>query len=276
MYYRKKWHSKTMERYKKSILMAEFKHHTITDDNYNVEKVKDATRDKYNIINNNRSSTDRLSMSISMSNNDNPFTLKSKKRRTTESIVSYVSGFAKTSSHFVIGEMLFEIYDVFTDIAYLIELYNNDNIIAFCIFLTSICITLILNGILLILFFKNSFQNWKFRKWFWEYNGIIISLLCFSLLTDACIVVSLFTSQIFGHLVFYSPLDLKDIKQMKISAFLSVFAEHLPQLSVVCYILFFQSSTTTIGIASFIVSGIDLFVTIFKMIVWFFVVKNIE
>ena len=107
---------------------------------------------------------------------------------------------------------------------------------------------------------------------------MIIFLLCFCLLTDACIVVTLFTSQIFGHLIFYSPLNINNIKQIKISAFLSIFIEHLPQLGVVVYVIFFvpHSEVSTIDIASLIVSIIDLFVTIFKTFVWLVATKQMQ
>ena len=80
------------------------------------------------------------------------------RHKKTTNVVSYESGFGQTSSHLVIPEMLFEVYDVFTGIAYLIQLYHNKYFIAF-----DILQTLIVNCILLGSFFQNSFQSVKFR-----------------------------------------------------------------------------------------------------------------
>ena len=193
------------------------------------------------------------------------------------SVLSYASGFGKSSNHVVIFQMGFEIYDVFTDVAYLIELLSSEYFISFSIFLSSMGITLIINIGLLIFFVKNAFQNSRFQLWFFDHSGAIILLMFLCLLTDASMVVSLFTSQIFGNLVFYSPMSLRDIKTIKTAALLSIFIEHLPQLLVQCYVLLVESKQfTSIMIASLVVSGIDtLFITV-KICIWFVVFREIN
>ena len=127
--------------------------------------------------------------------------------------------------------MSFEIYDVFIDASYLLELYHNDLFEYFDAFLS-----LIINSVILLHFLQNSFKHNKlFEQWFWNYSAIIISLMIFCLFTDVGIIVSLFTSQIFGHLIFCAPLNLNDIKRMKTTLVLSIFIEHLPQLIVQCW-----------------------------------------
>ena len=254
-------HSKTMEKYQTNILMTKYKR--LLSDDHDESKTKSMSYSKEDVDTKKSASKHK----------------KHQKHKET-SVISYVSGFGQTSSHLVIAEMLFEIYDIYTDFAYSIQLYNHEHNMPFTVFLTSIGLTLIANCILLTSFVHNSFQSTKFRKWFWKYSGKIMFLLCFCLLTDACIVVTLFTSQIFGHALFYSPLDVNNIKQIKIAAFLSIFIEHLPQLGVVTYVLFFSPNNidnkTPVSIASFIVSIVDLFVTIFKMIVWLVATKGIK
>ena len=79
--------------------------------------------------------------------------------------------------------------------------------------LSSMSVTLVVNSVLLVLFVKHSFQYHKFEKWFWNHSGIIIFLMSFCFLTDVVMVIPLFTSQIFGHLIFYAPFNVLDIKK---------------------------------------------------------------
>ena len=101
------------------------------------------------------------------------------KNKNNSTVASYVRGFAKNASHLVILHIIFEMYDVFTDVSYLIELYHDQLYKYFYIFLTSMIMTIVINAGLLILFVKNSFKNYKFEKWFWTNSGIIIFLMCF-------------------------------------------------------------------------------------------------
>ena len=260
----KKKHSQTMENYRMSIMRDTYVDISTHDDDDKDVPVKPwipVTADSSEI---NGSET-------------NDSKTSGRKSTIASTVVSYVSGLGKTSSHLIIAEMGFEVYDVFTDTAYLINLFEKEEFGSFYVFLISIGLTLVVNGILLLVFFQSSFRNMKFQKWFFNYSGMIICLFCFCLLTDACIVVSLFTSQIFGHSIFYSPLRLGDIRQMKIAAFLSLFIEHLPQISVQCYQLFVVSENNTpIVVAAFIVNIIGIVITVFRMFFWFVVVKEMR
>ena len=72
--------------------------------------------------------------------------------------------------------MSFEIYDVFIDISYLLELYHNNLSQYFVSFLSSCIFTLIVNSIILLYFLKNSFKyNKVFEEWFWNHSAIILS-----------------------------------------------------------------------------------------------------
>ena len=196
------------------------------------------------------------------------------------SIMTYVKGFGYKASHLVIVQVLFEIYDVFTDVSYLLELYHNNLFKYFgAFFLSSLISTLIINGMILLYFLKNSFKyNKLFEQWFWNHSAIIISLMIFCLFTDVGLIISLLTSQIFGHLIFYAPLNLHDIKTIKSALILSIFIEHLPQLIVQCTVFFNQSQSTwsIILITSLSVTCIDTFITCIKIIIWFVITKQMK
>ena len=102
--------------------------------------------------------------------------------------------------------------------------------------------------------------------------------MIFCLFTDVGMIVSLFTSQIFGNLIFYAPLSLNDIKTMKSALILSIFIEHLPQLIVQCLAFFneSQSSWTTVSITSLCVTCIDTFINCIKIIIWFVITKHMK
>ena len=103
--------------------------------------------------------------------------------------------------------------------------------------------------------------------------------MSFCLVTDVVLVVSLFTSQIFGHILFYAPFDLKAVKTMKIGSLISIFVEHLPQLIVQCFVLWFsksESQWSTISITSLCVSLIDTFTSGVKIIMWLVVMKEMK
>ena len=92
------------------------------------------------------------------------------------------------------------------------------------------------------------------------------------------IVLVLFTSQIFGNLIFYAPFSLIDIKTMKNAALISICIEHLPQLIVQCLVLFVvkMQTWTTIAIATLCVSIIDTFVSVVKIFIWFVIMKEMK
>ena len=93
------------------------------------------------------------------------------------------------------------------------------------------------------------------------------------------LITSLFTSQIFGNLIFYAPFNLVDIKTMKYASIISIFIEHLPQLIVQCFVLFVvktKHSWTLITIASLFVSIIDTFLTVVKILIWFVIMQNMK
>ena len=214
-----------------------------------------------------------------MNNNENDSNCNDDDDDNNSNIMTYLKGFGHKASHLVIVQVIFEIYDVFVDISYLLELYHNNLLQYFVIFLSSCILTLVINSIILLYFLKNSFQyNKLFEQWFWNHSAIIISLMIFCLFTDVGMIISLFTSQIFGHLIFYAPLKFNDIKTMKSSLILSIFIEHLPQLIVQCLVFFnqSQSSWTTISITSLGVTCIDTFITCIKIVIWFVIMKQIK
>ena len=100
----------------------------------------------------------------------------------------------------------------------------------------------------------------------------------FLLLTDVVLVVSLFTSQIFGNLIFYAPFNLLDIRTMRFASSISVFIEHLPQLIVQCFVLLVVKTKTwpAVTIASLCVNIIDTFISIVKILIWFVIFREMK
>ena len=248
MYFRKMKHSQTLKNFSQ-LNNAPAAGMTLLDDMSDNDKVKHDDEKSHN-------------------NNNN-----------SKSIMTYVSGFGHKASHLVIMQLSFEVYDVFVDISYLLELYHNSLFEYFFLFVSSCIFTLVVNSIVLLYFLNNSFKyNKLFEQWFWNHSAIIISLMIFCLFTDVGMIVSLFTSQIFGHLIFYAPLNLHDIKTMKSASILSIFIEHLPQLIVQCLVYFnqSQSSWSTISITSLCVTCIDTFIACIKIVIWFVIMRQMK
>lgn len=204
--------------------------------------------------------------------------------------VNYRRGFGKNASHLVIGFIFFEIYDVFTDIAYLIEQYSNEYYLSFYVFLISIICTIIINTIIVSLWLKHEFSNAtktnsnfrgrnKFQEWFYEHSGVISFLLLIFLLSDVSIISNVFTSQIFGLSLFYSPMSIYGVNMLNISTVFSIFVEHLPQLIIQIYAIKQEHSyddLTVITMGTLIVSCIDVLFIAAKGLFWFILHKTIQ
>ena len=217
-----------------------------------------------------------------MDNNDNDnngsYHYKARTRSRVATLVNYVSGFGQNASHLVLLKTTLEMYDVFTDLSYLIFLISNGYWVSFEIFVTSMILTIFMNACFVIHFIKHEFShNIKFRQWFWQNSsGVIICILFFSILTDGSMTISSLTSQIFGHLVFYSPISMKSITTMNIASILSIFVEHIPQLFVQFYVIFVESADTftQVVFASLLVSCVDICFIIVNIAIWFFVLRS--
>ena len=157
----------------------------------------------------------------------------------------------------------------------MIELFSNKYYNLFTMFLSSFGLTLLVNGTFVAVFFLKSFQHKRFELWFFEHSGIIIVLTFMCVLTDMGIFVTLFTSQIFGNSIFYSPIGMKSVKAMKTATIISLLVEHIPQLSIQCYLIFVKSKQfTNIMIASLIVSIVDTLYILFKGCIWLIAFKK--
>ena len=195
--------------------------------------------------------------------------------------VNYIIGFGKSANHIAIIFVFIEIYDVYTDISYLIELIVNKYYLQFEIFLSSIIATIIINIIISLFWLKYEFENnSKFTNWFYEKSGMISFLLILFLLTDLSLIINVFTSQIFGNLLFYSPISMNGIKLLNISLIILMFIEHLPQLIVQIQVIFAYNlshsshendtrlNLTIIQIASLTVGLIDIIFVTVKALIW--------
>ena len=58
----------------------------------------------------------------------------------------------KKASHIVVIQMIFELYDIFIDVSYIIELFSHKYYNLFIIFTSSFGLTLIVNGIFVVVF----------------------------------------------------------------------------------------------------------------------------
>ena len=193
-------------------------------------------------------------------------------------------GFGKYTyfGHLAILFILFEIYDVYTDIAYLVQLFANDidHYYPFYIFMSSLILTIVFNVFIVGYWLKYEFaKNIKFRNWYYEASGIITSLLLLFVLTDITLIINVFTSQIFGNEAFYSPISHSGITMLNISTIVSIVIEHLPQLFVQIYVLSTSDNhnsfdLTAIGFATLIVSGLDILKTGLRAFIWFILYKT--
>ena len=196
-----------------------------------------------------------------------------------DNIINYIEGFGSSASHSVIFQILFECFDVFSDIAYLIQLLtysqqNSNNVYYFVIFVSSMLLTLFANSLLLFAFIlREEFRlNKQFQMWFYGHSGMITCLMFLCLLTDLNMFTNLFTSQIFGKNIFYAPLTIRLIEKINIvSPFIALVFEHAPQLFVQFMVIWTHVNghqVSDITIVSLIVSIIDLLFIAIKLLVW--------
>ena len=186
------------------------------------------------------------------------------------SFVDYINGFGKNANHWVILFVAFELYDIFTDIAYLFELkYHGFNDL-FILFVCSIILTIIFNICIDIFFLTSEFKNNNsLTRWFYEYNGVITSIIMLLTLTDANMITTVFTSQIFGHGAFYCPVSLKSVNMMQISNIFTIFLQHIPQFTIQIIAIFERLKTyNSIVMSTLIVSAIDIIFGVVKAMVW--------
>ena len=88
-------------------------------------------------------------------------------------------------------------------------------------------------------------------------------------LTDINLITTVFTSQLFGHSLFYSPISLNMVNMIQISSMVTIFIQHLPQLVVQIIVIFVKSSYyDSIVVATLLVSGIDIVYLAVKALVW--------
>ena len=184
--------------------------------------------------------------------------------------VNYTRGYGKNANHFAVLFVLLEIFDLYTDIAYLFELSNDKYNDLFVVFLISMCLTIAFNFLSIFMFVHKEFStNQLFVNWFYEHNGIIIGLMVLFTLTDVNMITTVFTSQIFGYSIFYSPISINSIKIVQISNFISLFIEHIPQMIVQIIVIFVKSKRfNSIVAATLVVSGIDTIFLLVKAVVW--------
>ena len=185
-------------------------------------------------------------------------------------LVDYKYGFGRNASHLVIFQFALEIYDIYTDIVYSIELAENQFILTFQIFIVSIIATFCVNVIILIHFWTREWKNnISFRQWFYQRSAIITAICFVCVLTDIGLITSLFTSHIFGHSIFYSPMSMDAIKTIQVSSLIGLLIEHLPQLLVEFYVIIYQyKHFSNIQIAALIVSLLDVGLILTKSIIW--------
>ena len=148
----------------------------------------------------------------------------------TDNSVDYVSGYRKNANHLVIGFILLEIFDLYTDVSYLIYLraYKFNQYTMFYIFLLSMVLSVLFNVVVVWYFLNKEFENKQFKQWYDEKMGIVLLLVFLFIFTDASMIANVFTSQIFGFALFFAPMSLKGINRVQIATIVSIFIEHAP------------------------------------------------
>ena len=195
-------------------------------------------------------------------------------------LADHVGMYGANASHSVIFFLLLEIYDIYTDIAYLIQLFNYKLFAEFVVFLSSMGLSMLLNMIIVIHLLKFEFsRNYSFLNWFYRYNGIVLTTLILLAITDANMIPSVITSQIFGHSAFYSPISIDAINDLQISLIFSLLFEHLPQLGIQIYLIFNSAKYVdlrydAVSIAALTLSCLDVIFVTFKIWVWIVIKKN--
>ena len=189
---------------------------------------------------------------------------------TKSSVVDYVRGYGKNSNHFVIFFVLFEIFDLYTDVAYLFELVYDEYTLLSQLFAISLIVTIIFNIGVVIVFLRNEFSsNALFTNWFYEHNGIIAGLIVLFTLTDINMIATVFTSQIFGHSIFYSPISLNNVNSIQVSNMIVLLIQHLPQMIIQIIVIFEKlKKYNPVVIATLIVTGLDIMYIAIKAIMW--------
>ena len=82
-------------------------------------------------------------------------------------------------------------------------------------------------------------------------------------------ITTVFTSQIFAHSIFYSPMSIMSINILQIANLITIMVEHLPQLIVQIIVIFIKlKKYNSIVIATLIVTAIDIIFMTVKAIVW--------
>ena len=105
--------------------------------------------------------------------------------------------------------------------------------------------------------------------WYDENVGQILIIICLLILTDISIITTIFTSQIFGLTLFYSPMSLKGINMINIASIISLFIEHIPQFITQFYVVFYKNQYfSTITMCALIVSCIDIVFAILRVAAW--------
>ena len=124
-------------------------------------------------------------------------------------------------------------------------------------------------------FLRNEFSIKKhFKIWFEEHSGPATILLSLFVFTDASLIVSAFTGQIFGKSIFHSPISRKGVTFVQTWTIVSLFIEHSPQLAVQCYYILDKSHHfNSIIFFTLMVSCIDIIFIAVKRTSWIIVAK---
>ena len=186
--------------------------------------------------------------------------------------VDYVSGYGKNASHLAILFILFQIFDLYTDVSYLVYLaaYNFNQYKMFYIFLSSMVLSIFANVVVAWYFLNHELENKQFKQWYDEKMGIVLSLVFLFVFTDVSMITTVFTSQIFGLTLFFAPMSLKGINMVQIATIVSIFIEHVPQLYVQFYIIFADDmgDFSVVQMGTLIVSCFDILFSFFKAGTW--------
>ena len=209
-----------------------------------------------------------------MSHND--ATLLPKVRKYTTKHSSGSVGINSGNHTVAVVAIAFEIFDLYTDIAYVYELISYGVSTLTVAFICSLVIALLLNSIIALYLIRSEMNNNSmFAAWFYSNFNTITAIIVLLLFTDIGLFITIFTSQLFGDTIFYCPLSIHGTNIIQRAAIFSVLFEHLPQFIVqICVYSFELNTFTIISFAALTVNVIDMIFDCAKAFIWMTIKKN--
>lgn len=212
-----------------------------------------------------------LSDSIANSNSNSTemeFEMKSKFSTIEYSSNKNASYGSQSASHFIIFTVMFGMYDFYTDVLYISDLFGNQLFSVMIVFMISIFIEMIINICIMFEFFWNERNNRLFDVWFRKSMPypIIFSMLS---VFEIKIIGGIFISQIFAITAFYAPLLQTSISKIHQNLIYVLVFAHIPQMLIQFYVLLFIKNEVNFAVViAMCVTIIDVVYCLLSFLAW--------